>query len=210
MSQYVYQLISLALIHFFAVLSPGPDLAIVIKNSVHEGRRAGLLTSIGIGVGVAVHVMYALLGVGLFLSNHPTYLSVIKYFGVCYLLYLGVNLIFSKPKTYQEKNDQQDVISAGKNFAFFKKGFIVNVLNPKATLFFLAIFTSLLSLETPMAIQVMYGFYLCLATMIWFALMSLFFSKKAIRYKFLSIGHWFDRIMGMILIIFSIKIAFFT
>ena len=90
----------------------------------------------------------------------------------------------------------------------FNLGFITNVLNPKATLFFLSIFSVVVSQETPNLWLSVYAVYLSLATMVWFCLVSLILSRDKIRNKFLKIGHYFDWLMGVVLIALAVNVAF--
>ena len=90
----------------------------------------------------------------------------------------------------------------------FLIGFMTNALNPKATLFFLAVFTTIVSKETPLSVQAIYGVWMCSVNAAWFALVSLLFSHKKIRSVFLCVGYWFERIMGGVLIGFAVKLVF--
>jgi|TARA_B110000263_G_C15258969_1_gene487878 threonine/homoserine/homoserine lactone efflux protein len=89
----------------------------------------------------------------------------------------------------------------------FIQGFITNGLNPKATLFFLALFTVVISAETPLVIQMIYGIYLALATFTWFALLSMVLGQSAVREFILKAGKWVERGMGIVLILIAIQIG---
>lgn len=94
MEGYLSEFFALALIHFLAVVSPGPDLAITTANSIRYGRKIGVLTAIGIGCGISIHVIYSLAGLS-FLQNHPLLFSLIRLAGAGYLLYLAYLLLKS-------------------------------------------------------------------------------------------------------------------
>ena len=85
---------------------------------------------------------------------------------------------------------------------------MTNGLNPKATLFFLSLFTVVINPHTPLAIQAGYGIYLAVATAIWFCLVAMLFSQQRVRAGFARMGHWFDRMMGVVLIAIGVKLAF--
>lgn len=87
-------------------------------------------------------------------------------------------------------------------------GFVTNGLNPKATLFFLSLFTVVINPHTPLTVQAGYGLYLAVATALWFTLMALLFSHDRVRRGFARLGHWFDRLMGGLLVLLGVKIAF--
>lgn len=204
LSNYLGEFLALATIHFLAVVAPGPDFAVTIRQSVRYGRVVGLCTAIGIGAGISVHVLYTLLGVGALMHTTPWLLSVAKVVGGAYILYLGISLLRSKTKTAVEGGtalpkqlEHQTLPKA------FMTGFLTNATNPKATLFFLAIFTTVISASTPLKIQALYGVWMCFVNALWFVIVALFFSSSRVRLLFMRMGHWFERTMGVILILFA-------
>jgi len=207
---YVNEFAMITLIHLLAVISPGPDFAVVIRQSVSFGRKTAIITSLGIGAGISVHVLYTLLGIGFILTQSATAFMVAKVVGALYLTYLGVLLLFSKAQTAQDtkiKSDGNTYANKNNNRRAFLLGFMTNLLNPKATLFFLAVFTSIVSIDTPLAIQSIYGVWITATTALWFSLVSFFFSQQRVRAKFVSHGYLFDRVMGSVLLIFAAKLA---
>jgi RhtB (resistance to homoserine/threonine) family protein len=208
--QYWLEFLTIASVHLLAVASPGPDFAIVLKHSISFGRRAAIITSIGVGVGILIHVSYSLLGIGILIKTTPLIFQVFSYIAAMYLLYLGLEAIRSSaPKHLNNVNDESDdktvhIISDKKAFIV---GFLTNGLNPKATLFFLSVFSVAISTETPNAIKLGYGLYLAMATGIWFCVLSLFLSSRKVRLYIGKKGYWFDRVMGIVLILFAIKLV---
>ena len=87
-------------------------------------------------------------------------------------------------------------------------GFMTNALNPKATIFFLAIFTTLVSPTTPMKVQFVYGVWMCSVNALWFMLVAVLFSRPIVRQQFLKMGKKFERVMGLILIALALKLLF--
>jgi RhtB (resistance to homoserine/threonine) family protein len=203
-SSYFTEFLSLAIIHFLAVVAPGPDFAITVRQSVRYGRLVGLFTALGIGAGISVHVLYTLLGIGALMHATPWLLSVAKVVGGAYILYLGISLLKSKPTQALDEVqggtvavDEQTIGKA------FRIGFLTNATNPKATLFFLAIFTTVVSAQTPMKIQALYGLWMCCVNAAWFMIVSFLFSSPRVRQLFLRMGHWFERTMGLVLVFFA-------
>lgn len=96
LSNYLGEFLALATIHFLAVVAPGPDFAVTIRQSVRFGRLVGICTALGIGAGISVHVLYTLLGVGALMHTTPWLLTVAKVIGGAYILYLGISLLRSK------------------------------------------------------------------------------------------------------------------
>ncbi|MCL1126594.1 LysE family translocator [Shewanella surugensis] len=204
---YASEFIALAIIHILAVIIPGPDFTITVRQSIVYGRTTGLMTSLGIGAGISVHVVYTVLGVGLIIAQSDIAFSIAKIIGAIYLSYLGVNLLRSKKNVENLKFDSTKNMPVNNKKAFLI-GFMTNALNPKATLFFLAIFTTVVSQNTPLAIQSLYGVWMCVVNALWFMLVSLLFSYQRVRELFLNLGHWFERIMGTLLLGFAVKLIF--
>lgn len=204
---YWTEFFTVALIHLLAVASPGPDFAIVVRESVAFGRRAGVFTALGVGAGIFVHVAYSLLGIGLIVSQSIVLFNALKWLAAAYLLYIGIKALRAKPAgpASAELSLEQ---AARSPRAAFVTGFVTNGLNPKATLFFLSLFTVVIDPHTPLAVQAGYGLYLALATALWFCLVAMLFSQPRVRAGFTRLGHWFDRLMGAVLIGLGVKLAF--
>lgn len=206
LTQYLPEFMALALAHFIAVASPGPDFAIVMKHSISHGKRIALVTSLGIGAAIFIHVAYALLGIGLIINSTAWLYDLLIVSASAFLFYIGANAIRSAPNDRDPNfSDAQPAISQKKAFYL---GFLTNGLNPKATLFFLSLFTVLVNAETPMIIKGFYGIYLAIATTIWFCALSLLLSKVSVRKFFSTQGYWFDRIMGLVLIALALNIVY--
>lgn len=201
---YLTEFITVAIVHLLAVISPGPDFALVSKNSLINSRKAGIMTAIGLGLGITVHVTYSLIGIGLIISQSILLFSIIKYIGAGYLIYIGLKALKSKKRN-------PAVIDKNKNYlssvSAVKVGFLTNVLNPKATLFFLALFTQVINPETPLLIQVMYGAEMAFMTFAWFAGLALILSHHIVKKTLDKIMHRVEHLFGAILIALGIKIA---
>jgi len=208
-SPYWGEFLALAVIHFLAVVAPGPDFAVAVRQSVRFGRKAGIYTSLGIGAGISVHVIYTLIGVGALLHTTPWLMTTAKWLGAAYIFYLGVKFLASKPGSaggvVTEGNPEAAQQSPRQAFVI---GFMTNATNPKATLFFLAVFTTIVSAQTPLPVQLLYGVWMCVVNAAWFVLVSVAFSTAAVRQKFLSASHWFERVMGVLLIGFALRLVF--
>ncbi|WAJ38515.1 LysE family transporter [Pseudomonas sp. GOM7] len=204
---YWTEFLTVALIHLLAVASPGPDFAIVVRESVAHGRRAGVFTALGVGAGILVHVTYSLLGIGLIVSQSIMLFNVLKWLAAAYLLYIGIKALRARPAD-PAAAELALAGAARSGRGAFVTGFVTNGLNPKATLFFLSLFTVVIDPHTPLSIQAGYGLYLALATATWFCLVAWLFSQPRVRAGFARMGHWFDRLMGVVLVGIGVKLAF--
>lgn len=206
---YASEFLRLALIHFLLVMAPGADFAVAVRQSVRHGRRAGVCTALGFGAGTALHVAYTLLGVSALLQATPWLLHVVQWLGAAYLLYLGFVFLRSRPMSVDQAAalvDAPDARDAQNLRASFWTGFVTNATNPKATLFFLAMFTTLVSASTPLAVQAFYGLWMCVAIALWFSFVALVFTSPLVRQRFLRSGHWLERAMGLVLMGFAARL----
>tara|TARA_Y100000296_G_C5146400_1_gene243937 strand:+ start:506 stop:1126 length:621 start_codon:yes stop_codon:yes gene_type:complete len=200
------EFMTVALVHLLAVASPGPDFAVVVRESVTQGRRVGSWTALGVGCGIFVHVAYSLLGIGLIVSQSIVLFNLFKWLAAGYLLYLGWRALRARPMSL-DTADEVDTTSDRSPWQAFVVGFVTNGLNPKATLFFLSLFTVVISADTPLLVQAGYGVYLAGATALWFLLVAWLFSRGRVRAGFARMGHWFDRLTGAVLIGLGVRLA---
>ncbi|WP_374417727.1 LysE family translocator [Stutzerimonas kunmingensis] len=203
---YWMEFMTVALVHLLAVASPGPDFAVVVRESVTLGRRVGSWTALGVGCGILVHVAYSLLGIGLIVSQSIVLFNLFKWLAAGYLLYLGWRALRARPMSL-DTADEVDTTSDRSPWQAFVVGFVTNGLNPKATLFFLSLFTVVISADTPLWVQAGYGVYLAGATALWFLLVAWLFSRGRVRAGFARMGHWFDRLTGAVLIGLGVRLA---
>lgn len=125
-------------------LIPGPDIIFVFTQSISVGWRKTIFVILGLITGLAVYTTLLALGVGALAASIPYFLTITKYIGVCYLLYLGINgIINAKKKVDQDSEGQKEI--GTKNMNLYVRGIIMNLINPKIMIFFLALFTPFLS-----------------------------------------------------------------
>ncbi len=199
------QLVAYTIIAIMAVISPGPDFAIVIKNSLAYSRKAGVYTALGIGMGLSVHVLYTLVGIGFIISRSILLFNLIKYLGAAYLIYLGISALLSKSDykltvKYSKKEKELPFHKA------FLEGFLTNVLNPKATLFFVGVFTQLIDKSTPLFIQAFYGLEIMTIAFIWFSVLAVVLSHSLVQKRIAGAQKYFVKAMGGILILLGVKV----
>ncbi len=115
------------------LLTPGPAVLYVVARSLKQGKMAGFVSTLGIGLGSVIHVIFAALGLSTLLVKSALAFSVVKYLGAAYLLYLGIRTLTSKT----EAADMEEVDEMS-HTETFRQGFVVNLLNPKTALFFLS------------------------------------------------------------------------
>ncbi|MFZ6678996.1 LysE family translocator [Undibacterium sp. Tian12W] len=197
------ELIAVAIITILAVISPGADFAMVTRNSYLYGRRAGLLAASGIALGVQVHVMYTMLGVGLLIAKSPSLYFAIKIIGAIYLIYIGYQTFYARAVISAEAGNGQSL----NNLAALRAGFMTNAFNPKTTLFVLSTYTQVVQVDTSLLAQFGYGLFMSAAHWIWFSLVALFFSDQRLRAGMLRQQVILNRFIGAVLIVLGVSLA---
>ncbi|MDN7700806.1 LysE family transporter [Burkholderia semiarida] len=197
------ELIVVVTITLLAVISPGPDFAMVTRNSLMLSRRAGVLTACGIGLGVIVHVSYTLLGVGLLIRQSLWLFNAVKLIGAIYLIYLGARMLMTKAGDAQA----DAAVAPLSDLAALRTGFLTNALNPKTTVFIVSLFMQAVRPDTPLTVQIGYGAFIAGAHAGWFSLVAICFSAARVRDRLLSLRHWIDRTFGCLLVGFGVALA---
>ncbi|MGW7412974.1 LysE family transporter [Streptomyces sp. NPDC054863] len=189
---------AVAVITLLAVISPGADFAMVVRNSYLYGRATGLLGAAGVAAGVLVHVTYTMLGVGLLIASSTALFTAIKLLGAAYLVYIGLRTFFAKNDLDVDlENGAKHTLSP---LGALRTGFLTNVLNPKTTLFVVSTFTQVVGPETALWQQAGYGLFMSVAHFGWFGLVALFFSDSRLRSAMLRRQKALNRGIGSVLV----------
>ena len=185
------------------MVTPGPDMVLVLRNTFVGGRGAGLQTSVGILSGNLVHITYCMLGIGLIISQSILAFTMIKYAGAAYLIYLGVMSFRSGSETL----DTNDIERRRPNRTWFVQGFVNNLLNPKGALFYLGMFTMVITPETSATTLLV----LIISMMLVSASFWLFFvytlDRPFIRNSIARSQQTVSRIFGTLLVLLGMRVA---
>ena len=158
--------------HLLAVASPGPDTFIVMRQTLASGFKAGLSSAVGIGLGILIHCSLALYGLSALILSDPIG-SYIPYIGSIYLIFLGVQSVASRNITLEDNKNTLDKRS-------LLIGFFTNILNLKAFIFFVSLFSALTLRYTTYEISWLIV-YFSLATTAWFIFLAYFLSIPSIK-----------------------------
>jgi RhtB (resistance to homoserine/threonine) family protein len=193
-----------------AMVSPGPNYAVTLKHSLLHSRHAGIWSAVGVAAGNLVHVVLSLLGIAVVVSQSILLFNALKWFGAAYLIYLGLKSL--RAGRYDatgpaEAGEAGEALGMGAIRAF-RSSFLVSVLNPKVTLFYLVLFTQVVEPGTPLLFRVVYGLTAVALSFGWYALVALFVSHGAIKDRFAAVAHWVERATGAVLIALGIRLAF--
>jgi len=191
-------------LHTLALVSPGPDFLMAL-NSLTYSRRTGIYTAIGFALGIATHIFYCLAGIALIISKSILLFNVIKYLGAAYLIYIGYKSLTAKKSRLQLENlAKKEDISP---LQAIRSGFLTNVLNPKATLFFLSLFTLVIKPDTSPLVLAAASTIMIINTALWFSLVAIFFTHKRIRSVYERFETALNRTFGGLLLLVGVKIA---
>lgn len=188
----MHELIAVATITILAVISPGPDFAMVTRNGYSFGRKIGLISALGIAAGVQVHVFYTVLGIAVLITRSPSLFLAMKVAGAAYLMYLGYKSFTNRTliKTDSAPGHMPT------NRQAFGMGFFTNALNPKTMLFVVATFTQVVEPGAPFWLNFSYGFFMSFAHWAWFSIVAIVFSEKRLRAAMLAKQRAVDVLIG--------------
>ena len=203
--EYLSLIGTVTVLNLLAAVSPGPDFVMTVRNSFIYSRRSGIFTGLGICAGLMVHLFYCAAGIGLLISKSVLLFTLIKLLGAGYLIYMGVGSFTAKGSKLDLTGDPSSR-DLGQLQAF-KAGFLTNVLNPKATLFFLSLFTFVIGNETPLYIILTISVIILLTAVLWFTIVSIFFTQQNVQKAFLKYEKIINRVLGSFLIALGIRIA---
>lgn len=185
------------------MISPGPDMVIVLRNTLVAGKLAGLKTSLGVLTGNLVHISYCILGIGWLISQSILAFTLLKYASAIYLIYLGV-VSFRAERIDLETTETPQ---RGLAHAWFLHGFINNVLNPKGTLFYLGIFTMIITPDTgAVHTAILVACMLCISTVFWL-LFVYTIDQPIIRNWIERFQQAVNRLFGGLLIFLGVQVA---
>ena len=205
MTDLYIQFISIAIIHIFAVISPGPDFAIVVKQSITYGRRSALAASIGIGTGILGHIILCMFGLSVVIAESKALFNFIKFLGAAYLIYIGIMSIIYSDDLHKIKKWNP---ARKSTLESFKIGLLTNILNPKATLFFLSLYAIIITDKTTIGLQALYGLWMAIVTTLWFSFLSIVLTNSVVLKRIQRISSKIQVGTGLVLIIFAIKLLF--
>jgi len=200
---------SALLMNLFACMSPWADLMMVIKNSLGYSRKTGIWTAVWFGGGMLVHITYCLFWLAVVISQSIVLFNLVKVLGGFYLLWIGRQSFSSSKNTnlsLDKTTKKQDIV----RWKALRMWFLTNVLNPKATLFMLALFTLVVDPSMPSRVLITITVGIFVTIVGWFSLVAIFLTVPAIRSRYEKAQHIFGKIFGGLLIALGLKVIVST
>lgn len=193
----------------FAIdIAPGPDMIYIISKTIAQGRKIGFASSLGVCAGALVHISAAALGLSAILATSALAFSVVKFAGAGYLVYLGIQALLSKGETFDNIADDQSVSTPWETF---KQGALIDVLNPKVAIFFMAFLPQFIRPgmgSTPFQIIELGIIVILMAIVVEFTIVLLAAQATELFRKNRKLSVWLDRILGTVLIGLAARLLF--
>jgi threonine/homoserine/homoserine lactone efflux protein len=202
----VLSIISFLGVAVLLTLMPGPDNLFILAQSISNGKNAGVSTALGLCTGLIVHITAATLGISAIIYQSALGFAIFKYVGAAYLLFLAYKAFREKDSSFSIENK-----SYSEYKSLYKKGILMNILNPKVSLFFLAFLPQFINYSSGnITLQMLiYGVVFLIPTLIIFTLISLFAGKIGhLLHKNHLISKKINFIQGSIFTLIGLKIAF--
>jgi threonine/homoserine/homoserine lactone efflux protein len=200
---------TVALAHFLALLSPGPDFVLVVKSAMRNDRYKATGVAVGISSANALYIVLCLIGVGAILASSVWLMITLKIIGGLFLIYLAFQALRAKKSDYsglavaQEENGVSKA-SFGREFM---TGFMSGILNPKNLLFYLSLFTVVLTNDVSLVFKVSLGIWMTLVVLFWDTAIIFLLSSNKVRDKFTKLAYYIDKLTGAVLGIVGFSIV---
>ena len=197
--------LSLVVICVLGALSPGPSLALVIKNTLSGGQKQGYSTAISHGIGVALYAVIIATGIGIIITKSPIIYAVIQYAGAAFLVYLGVKSLLSQKSDISVTGKNQ---SMGPKVNGWRDGFLIAFLNPKLAIFFLALFSQFVNENATWQQNLIMTATVGFIDTTWYCLVAFGISRGNIINQLKTHSHIVDRVAGSFLIFLAARVVF--
>jgi len=202
-------LITLASVHFVALMSPGPDVALVVQNATRYGRQTGVYIAFGLSCGILLHSLLSLTGISYLVHQQPILFAVLQLCGGSYLLYLGIGALkatLSNWNQIQTESVPQNALVLNNKKQAFSRGFMTNILNPKALVFFVSLMSTLIPAGMSLtgksiALLILWGLSLT-----WFSLLAWMLSTARLQRKLQAASRYIDLLCGVIFTLIGLTI----
>ncbi|GGY47071.1 threonine transporter [Bacterioplanes sanyensis] len=191
-------LLTLAAVHSVALLSPGPDFALVVQHAARHGRRSGLCIALGLSLGILLHTALSLTGVSYLIQQHESVFAVVQLLGGGFLLYLGVTALWASYQGWQQVAvaETASVALVHSPLQAVLKGLATNLLNPKALVFFVSLMSTLVPANVSLAVKGLATALLFALSLGWFALLAWWLSSSAMQQRLARASHYIDALCG--------------
>ena len=194
-------IITVVVAHFLALLSPGPDFILVVKSGISNRKRSAIGIAFGIASANALYITFCIVGLGEILMRSYILIRIMKICGAIFLLYISIKALTSKKSDYENLafDDHRRDLKKTSFFTEYCDGFISGITNPKNLIFYLSLFSLILTRESELLIKVSLGVWMSGLVLVWDSLIIFVLSRNRIRTVFSGVVYYIDKIAGIIL-----------
>lgn len=200
------EFLGVSLFILLAAMAPGPDFAVTMKNSLLHGRSNAVSTALGIGAGLTVHTTYSLLGLAVVISKSIVVFTIVKYLGACYLCWLGLRSLLER-RGQDPGGASAPRIEPLPAREAFRQGFLCNLLNPKAPLFYIAFYSVVVPAHSGHVARLFYGVESVAVVTGWFVFLAFLATTPAMRTVLSRAQAVLGKILGGLMLYFGIRLA---
>lgn len=199
-------LLTLSIIHLFAVASPGPDFAVVMRETISFSLRNGLMAAVGIALGNSVLILISVFGANYLIEQDPVYLRWIQVCGAAYLFFLGVQSLksFFRGVMAKDTTEVDYPRRQSRPLKSFMNGFVTTMGNPKAIVYFVSLSSQMMSYQqTTKELSILITTLVAI-TGSWFAFLAIVVGNDKVRPLLLKNKVYLELLMGLVLIFYGI------
>jgi threonine/homoserine/homoserine lactone efflux protein len=204
-------ILSLAIIHAVGLASPGPDVALVVKLASQESRSTAIASAIGVSIAILIHTTLGLTGVSLIIKSSESLYIIVQIIGATYLGWMGICALKDASKHWKTSvsidNNQKKL-----NQLTPKQGFIqglwTNLLNPKAMVFFIILFSAMITPDVSLLTKFSAAIIILMISLIWFVFIALILSKPVIQQRMQKATSVISLLTGMLFTVISSAIIY--
>lgn len=198
--------LTVALVHLIALMSPGPDFFFVSQTAVSRSRKEAMLGVLGITLGIVVWAGVALMGLHLILQKMAWLHEIIMVGGGLYLLWMGWQLLCSARKQHKYPVQNEVKVALPQKGRSFLKGFLTNLSNPKAVIYFGSVFSLFVGDDVGAGERWGLFMLIIIETLCWFSLVACIFALPAMRRGYQRLAKWIDGVAGVLFAGFGIHL----
>ncbi|AOW84124.1 LysE family translocator [Vibrio mimicus] len=194
--------VTVVVAHFLALLSPGPDFVLVVKSAIRNKGKNAIGIAVGIALANAVYIGLCLVGVGSILAASVSIIIALKIVGGLFLIYLAIQALKARRSSYEtfEVSGLEGASTHSSSFHYeLVTGFMSGILNPKNLLFYLSLFTVVLTNDVSFSFKLGLGIWMTLVVFLWDAAIIFLLSTNKVRSRFTKLAFYIDKVTGAIL-----------
>jgi len=202
--------VTVAIAHFLALLSPGPDFVLVVKSAIKNNGKNAIGVALGIASANAAYIGLCLVGVGSILAASIPVMIGLKIVGGLFLIYLAIQALRARKSSYNNLDIADPTNASSVKTAFLKEfmtGFMSGILNPKNLLFYLSLFTVVLTSEVGFAFKLALGIWMTVMVFLWDLSIIFLLSTRKVRSKFTRVAFYIDKVTGVLLGLIGLAIV---